>query len=297
MVTLNFTHKQLEQITADLFQNPPLTFEIYLDHSQIRTIEDRAFGGFTDLIYLGLSGNYVAKIGRFTFSNLSDLEHLDLSNNSLEDIENGALDTLPRLKTFNVNGNKLKFFSDLLFIGTPAVYAVYANNNQLQNINNAFDPLLHLNETYLDYNPIGDVDIKKLAIYPNLKRLSLRGFNFDLMNVSADESNRTKSGIVKLDLSEAKTNSGIIFEKLKIFPQLETVYLKNCTFAKIDFDAIKSGGLTKVSLIYIEGSSIDRKWLEMTTENLSMQLRDDDDNDENGWRVIIKHVEQKTNGN
>lgn len=66
--------------------------------------------------------------------------------------------------------------------------------------------------------------------------------------------------------------SGIILAKLKMFPKSEMLHLKHNSLRTIDLDAIQTGGLPKVSIIWLDGNNFDEKWLEQKAEKVLMRV-------------------------
>lgn len=123
------------------------------------------------------------------------------------------------------------------------------------------------------------MDLRKLAKLPNLELLntSFTGLNLDLLNVSAEEIAASKSKVSLLDLTGTTVNSGIVFAKIKLFPLVELVDLTMIPLKQVDLAAIRQGGLQRLSIIRVDSTTIDSKWLEETAPKLSMQLARVDD--------------------
>lgn len=268
---------QVTQLQSRVFAKMPKLTEIYLQGNQIHTIEDYAFDGLVNLKDLNLHGNKLTKIGKLTFVNLPALDVLLLNENAIAEIEDGAFD-LPKLRRLELSENQLKTLSNSLFTHAPALKSLLLDSNQLEHINDALYSLNSLQELRLSHNKMKDFDIKKISKLPNLLLLSLQNidFNFDAVDVSEDDIKTAKSKVTTLYLKHNKLSSEVIFQKLKIFPGLESVFLSNNLLTKVDLEAINTGGLTHLSEININDNKFDMKWLETKTDELSMTLHTGD---------------------
>lgn len=275
LIELNLAENRLEQLYSHVFYGASNLFEINLYSNQISVIKDFAFEGLVNLNKLLLSGNCLTKIGRSTFKTLPSLEVLELEQNQLEEIDDGVLN-LPKLITLQLSGNKLKILAATLFGHTPNLRYLYINFNEKYPLKLDFgnNKLVHLELLALQGTKILNLDIKGIAKLPNLRVLDLTrtGFNFDLVDVSISDIQTATSGIEELHLAENQMRNETIFEKLKLFPRLKLVNLKNNLLTKMDLAAIKAGGLPNLCRIYIAGNNFDQQWLHSEIRKLSFTL-------------------------
>jgi len=269
---LEIIFNELEKIPSRVFAGAKNLNEINLYHNKINEIEDFAFDGLNQLKNLRINVNQLTKVRRFTFAGLSSLEYLQLANNQIDEIEEGALN-LPKLESLDLSENQLKILSDTLFAQVPKLRTLAAPRNKIQRVSKALDTLHNLVILELDENPIDDLDLLKLSKLEDLDKVSLRntGFDLDALSVTAEHIHASNSKITRLDLSGCKMQSGIIFSKLKIFPKLEILRVKNNSITAIDLDAIRNGGLPSLIIIFIGENSFRRRWLQETTKSLSMK--------------------------
>lgn len=196
---------------------------------------------------LNLSMNRLTKIRKNTFTGLTSLNELALDYNQIDDIENGAL-TLPNLKLLSLRINHLQVFSDL---SNPSHW------NNLKELN-------------ICCNPWDAVDLNTFSKYEHLKKWDISyNFNCDAIHVTPEDISTSRSKIEHLDLSNSKIKSGIIFAKLNIFPNLKELKLNDNSLATMDFDTIKRGELSKISLISLNRNNFEENWLEQATKNTS----------------------------
>lgn len=278
---LDLSHNHLERVQSRVFATVSNLTSIDFGYNSIYNIQDSAFAGLLNLTFLSLRNNQLTKIGRWTFANLPSLETLHLGVNSIEEIEEGALN-LPKLTSLNLYSNKLKSLDDSLFLQTPQLRTLWVNSNNIQTISNSLTCLHQLEDLKLGGNKIVDLSLQKLLKLPNLLWVNLKssGFNLDSASncdiaapINATENgNSTVSKVKGLDLSKNDMKDGVIFEKLKIFPNLEQIILKNNSLTTMDLDTIQTGIFPKLRYIDIFGNNFDQQWLVETTRNLSMTL-------------------------
>lgn len=252
---------------------------IDLAMNQIEEIEDFAFDGLNDLKVLDLYVNKLMHIGKLVFAGLPSLEQLDLASNELQDIDEGALD-IPKLKKLDLAYNKLTILSDRLFIGAPALIELNLCGNQIERVNNALYSLSRLEKLKLSKNTIRDFDLKNALRFPNLISLdfSENGIDLDTVSVSSVDIDASNSKVKSLSLGKNLIRSGIVFEKLKLFPNLEEVFLGHNSMNTVDLDAIRTGaGLSKLTNIslYHNDKDLNMRWLNTKTTELSMNLHSD----------------------
>lgn len=154
----------------------------------------------------------------------------------------------------------------------PELHKLTASNNQIQYLNGALDSLQKLQTLELDGNSIADLDLLKLSKFEELDEVSLKntGFNLDAVNVSIADVTASKSKITGLNLSGCKMQSGVIFSKLGLFPELYELNLSNNSLRTMDSDVVRSGGLRYLRAIYIANNNFNVKWLTETMERFQM---------------------------
>lgn len=203
------------------------------------------------------------------------MEHLDLAANQLEDIEEGVFDH-PKLKILKLQFNKLTVLPNGLFTGVTALIDLDLYDNQIERVNNALHPLTHLEVLELSKNKISDFDLKNAATFPELTSLDLsqNGIDLDAVSISPVDISATKSKLKTLSFGDNPIRSGILFDKLKLFPKLESVSLGRNSMKQVDLDAIQTTGLPKLTTVYFypNDKDLDLEWLKTKTQELSMNL-------------------------
>lgn len=249
MQKFSATFANLIELKAYTFKYALNLQEIYLEHCHIEGIEDYAFDGSTNLKSLNLRGNKLERIEKFTFAGLLSLDALDLSQKQLMEVDADAFN-LPKL-------TKLTLYS-----------------NKLQRLNNALDSLANVQIVWLFANLIVDFDLKRATKLPNLTELNLSesGFDFSTFSVSPTDANASNSKLKNLNLMKTNITDGIIFSKLKLFPNLETLYLGENPFTMLDLEEIRTGGLSTLKEILVDNNNIDREWLVPEARKLAMKL-------------------------
>lgn len=118
------------------------------------------------------------------------------------------------------------------------------------------------------------MDLKIFSKFPNLKYLNVTNTDFDLdaLDVSADEIQLSRSPITDLGLSSSKMQSGIIFAKLRIFPNLEELRIENNSLTTMDLDVLQSGTLLNLHTIWILKNNFDDQCLQQAAAKVSMRV-------------------------
>lgn len=80
---------------------------LYVNGSQVASIQNRTFASLATLQLLQLSDNRLQTLHGYEFEQLSALKELYLHNNQLENIENGTLAPLVSLEVLRLDGNRL----------------------------------------------------------------------------------------------------------------------------------------------------------------------------------------------
>lgn len=274
LTALNLKHNQIECVPSRAFLSASNLDELSLEYNKIHIIEDNAFDGLSKLRDLFLNNNRFSKIERLALANLPELRILCLEQNQIEHIEEGALN-FPKLQKLYLRRNKLKSLPDSVFAQTSTLQFLSLENNGLEQINNAVYHLHRLEHLRLGDNKIVDFDLKKFAGMTNLEKLFINNntFDFDMVIVPANDATAAapKSKLELIDLSYNQIKSGVIFSKLKLFPNLTHVYLHSSGLRRIDLDTVRTGGLTKLREIEAGENDLDKDWLEETLPKLSMK--------------------------
>lgn len=225
---LNLHGNEIRTLPGHAFSHASNLTRIDLSWNKIVSIEDYALDGLANLTELNLNGNRIGTLRQHALTAAKSLFTLRLESNDLETIEDGALN-LPALGELLLAQNKLKSLSDNWLDQAPSVSIVDVGCNQLTRIGQAFSNIRNLSILILDNNPIGDLNITRLAALEKLNGLSLNNtglklFAEDLHNADTAAS---KSPLARLNLSYNNLTTGNIFKYLSAFNQLNVLFLDN----------------------------------------------------------------------
>ncbi|CAK1555206.1 unnamed protein product [Leptosia nina] len=84
---------------------------LYVNSSEVESIQNRTFAGLSSLVVLSLANNKLTHLYGYEFEYLSQLQELYLQNNFLSYVSNTTFSTLYSLKHLRLDGNKLVDFS------------------------------------------------------------------------------------------------------------------------------------------------------------------------------------------
>ncbi|NP_001025243.1 fibromodulin a precursor [Danio rerio] len=202
---------------------------VYLQHNQITSVPDNAFGNATNLVWVMLHENHINSVGKQAFAKLSNLNRLYLNNNNLTEVPSN----LPRsLRDLRLNHNKIGKLAPNAFEGMENLTILLLHHNSLQDIGVGLKGLKSLtlldvsrnqlkkvpeslpemlHQLYLDSNSIGAVPANFLNQFSNLQYV--RFAHNELTNKGIPQNTFNNSGLVELDLS---------FNKLESIPVVST---------------------------------------------------------------------------
>lgn len=152
---LDLSNNELHALPAEVFRRAGLVNlqKIYLSNCRIRSIDDSAFAGLTNLVDLDLSGNTltgvpsralrsvpalrelkltnnpVQRIDADTFSAVPGLVKLDLSDCQILEIEPAAFDALTILESLKISGNRLQALRERTVVALRRVHNVELHAN------------------------------------------------------------------------------------------------------------------------------------------------------------------------
>ncbi|XP_045499120.1 toll-like receptor 7 [Colias croceus] len=150
---------------------------LYVNSSEVESIQNRTFAGLSSLVILNLADNKLTHLYGYEFEYLSQLNELYLQNNFLRYISNTTFSTLYSLKILRLDGNKLVDFS-IWSLG------INRNLNSLAISDNMWSckcRYLQRFTSYLSENVVTIKDITKLWCWdidsakPQKKDLNLNG--------------------------------------------------------------------------------------------------------------------------
>ncbi|XP_055040411.2 fibromodulin a [Misgurnus anguillicaudatus] len=202
---------------------------VYLQHNEITSVPDNAFGNATNLEWVMLHQNHINSVGKDAFSKLPNLNRLYLNDNNLTEVPAN----LPRsLRDLRLNHNKIAKVSTNAFEGMENLTILLLHNNGLQDISGGLKSLKSLtlldvssnqlkkipdglpemlHQLYLESNSIDAIPANFLNHFTNLQYVRF-GHN-DLTDKGIPQNTFNISGLVELDLS---------FNKLERIPIVST---------------------------------------------------------------------------
>lgn len=102
---------------------------LYVNNSNVDSIQNRTFAGLTALQILHLGSNKLKELKGFEFHQLSNLKELFLQNNLISHIANITFLSLKSLETLRLDGNRLVDFGVWSFNNNPNLKALSLGNN------------------------------------------------------------------------------------------------------------------------------------------------------------------------
>ncbi|XP_037798026.1 toll-like receptor Tollo [Penaeus monodon] len=103
--------------------------QLYLNNSQIQTLQNRTFHGLTSLRVLHLQDNMIVQLNGFEFSGLHHLKELYLQNNRLSFINNATFIGLKSLEILRLDNNFIIDFPVWLLSNNRYLASVTLGNN------------------------------------------------------------------------------------------------------------------------------------------------------------------------
>ncbi|XP_062842978.1 fibromodulin a [Trichomycterus rosablanca] len=262
---------------------------VYLQHNQITTVSDKAFGNATDLIWVMLHENQIEKIENRAFADLVNLDRLYLSGNNLTEVPAN----LPRsLRDLRLNHNKISKVSPDALNGMKNLTFLLLNDNNIQEIEGSLKDLKSLtllnvggnqlkkipsglpdmlHQLYLDSNSIDSIPENYFNPLSNLQYVRLS--HNALTDKGIPPNTFNISGLIELDLS---------YNKLERIPpvsaSLEYLYLQVNNIKEFTLGSFCSVvdviNFSKLKVLRMEGNEIARS--DIPTESaLCLRLASD----------------------
>lgn len=210
---------------------------VYLQHNQISTVSDKAFGNATNLIWIMLHENQIENIENGAFTNLVNLERLYLSGNNLTEVPANLPNSLRDLR---LNHNRISKVAPDALVGMANLTLLLLNDNSIQDIDGSLKNLNSLvllnaasnqlkkiptglpemlHQLYLDSNSIDSIPENYFNPLSNLQYVRLSHNALTDKGIPSNAFN--VSGLIELDLS---------FNKLERIPpvsaSLQYLYLQ-----------------------------------------------------------------------
>ncbi|CAF4851111.1 unnamed protein product [Pieris macdunnoughi] len=102
---------------------------LYVNNSNVDSIQNRTFGGLTALEILHLGNNKLKELKGYEFQQLNSLKELFLQNNLISHIANISFLSLKSLEMLRLDGNRLVDFDVWSFSNSPHLKALSLGNN------------------------------------------------------------------------------------------------------------------------------------------------------------------------
>ena len=168
----------LTTVPANAFSEVPTSLTaLHLDVNSISSVDEDAFHGLSDLIYLLLQDNSISSLHENTFDGLSDLIYLLLQDNSISSLHENTFDGLTALTELNLSNNRIASLHEDTFAGPTALSGITLAYNRVSSIHkDTFDGLTELRSLALHGNRIsslhkdtfdGLTELRTLDLYSN----------------------------------------------------------------------------------------------------------------------------------
>ncbi|XP_051957072.1 fibromodulin a [Xyrauchen texanus] len=202
---------------------------VYLQHNQITSVPDNAFGNATNLVWVILHENHINSVGKKAFAKLVNLDRLYLNNNNLTEVPSN----LPHsLRDIRLNHNHIAKVPPNAFEGMENLTILLLHNNGIQEIGGSLKGLKSLtlldvssnqlkkvpdglpemlHQLYLESNSIDTIPADFLNRFINLQYVRIA--HNELTDKGIPQNTFNISGLVELDLS---------FNKLEKIPVVST---------------------------------------------------------------------------
>lgn len=154
---LDLSRNQLTGLNASMFYYLTNLRYLLLNNNQIARVDAQTFAGVHYLIEIDLSFNRLQELDFMYSRNFSHLRYLKLSNNRLGVLKPGQFVHLKALNLLDLSSNKLKYISDCAFVGLEAsIKRLYLNYNQIKRINSCAFAINFLNLRFVQilFNPL-----------------------------------------------------------------------------------------------------------------------------------------------
>jgi Leucine-rich repeat (LRR) protein len=165
LVSLNLENNQIKSFDASVFSKMTNLVELQLNENNIRDLNNKTFEqNMTRLETLGLGGNEISFIQRFSFRSLNSIKILLLHGNKIEKINRNLFENLKKLEILRLQSNSIDFIEKNSFEDLISLRELHLFKNRLNKIEcGIFEKLLNLKELRLDFNEILTIEKDSLA--------------------------------------------------------------------------------------------------------------------------------------
>ena len=249
---------------------------LQLDANSISSVDEDAFHGLSDLIYLLLHDNSISSLHEDTFDGLTALTELILKDNNIASLHEDVFDGLTALTHLLLMNNHIKVLEDGIFEDTTALQEISMQHNRvsildedtfkglvnLEHINLAanrvswlhkdtFDGLANLNDLNLQGNRISSLHEDIFHGLAKLNRLSLNENSISSLHEDTFDGlgNLTQLYLQNNRITSLQAN---LFDKLTA---LRFLYLFSNSTESLDKDVFK--GLTALKTLFLHRNSIE----------------------------------------
>eukprot|EP00106_Octopus_bimaculoides_P015960 XP_014783402.1 PREDICTED: leucine-rich repeat-containing protein 15-like [Octopus bimaculoides] len=225
---LNLGMNKLISISRDNLKNLTFLKMLILDNSRINYIEDKAFGGLTNLQELWLNHNAISMFPKYlppsltslvldynkikeippsTFPENSALQTISLQGNNLNNISEDAFVDLQNLKELILDDNHLVQIQDRAFSSLTNLETLTLSRCPLRVIKkDAFKGLTKLKQLYMTFVQEPAIEIEDFAVnLPSLEILDIQSSPSLIENITNSESfllvlNQTATGLKEFNI-------------------------------------------------------------------------------------------------
>lgn len=230
LLTLELSDNRINKLPADVFRNAINLDILELNRNGLQVIDDYAFRGLDRLKTLSLEQNQITTLTNFTFDGLSSLQALHLTRNRLSALPNGALH-MNDLRVLGLAHNQLTAIPHQLCTTVRHLTTLNVGYNAIETIDGSLSHCDRLQFVYMDNNRIRHVDWNVFTRLARLESFSLNSNQIELVNVTATPSN---SPVNTIYLESNQLSAPNLFELLRMFGNLRTIYLHNNGFTHFE---------------------------------------------------------------
>ncbi|XP_050392718.2 leucine-rich repeat neuronal protein 2 [Patella vulgata] len=222
---LYLQHNQIKSLDNDTFYNLKCLTYLDLSYNQLSGVDfnENIFHGLLNLITLNISYNPLMVLKNFSMehSSVAILEHFEAVNCQLGTIEPESLNQLSFLRSMNLSHNSLSSVNSHLFNHLNFLCRLDLSYNKLTDITNqTFYPLLALKHLHLDSNQISKIQDGAFHGLTRMSHLSLRN---NTLSKFPFEPLRPAIALKELDISANliasfnKYSGNVIRTKMELF--------------------------------------------------------------------------------
>ncbi|XP_022915076.2 leucine-rich repeats and immunoglobulin-like domains protein 3 [Onthophagus taurus] len=188
VVELNLNNNNIEQISAENWENLRNLTELKLNRNQIGTLNINSFNNLTKLKVLELNRNSLENIVALSFKSLEQLRTLKLKKNSIGQLRDGAFFGLEKMQTLFLDYNNIEVISKGWLYGLQKLKELSISNNKIRQIESeAWEFCQELTNLDLSNNRLESIKRDTFKDLSSLRKLILNSNNISYIDESAFE--------------------------------------------------------------------------------------------------------------